>query len=90
MGGDAMVVVLAVAQTPIMVGAALARLPQPAAYPLSMRQGAMELKVMDRLTNELVQGGRAQPIGKIQTPFNASGARGGATWPGNALPNHQL
>ena len=70
MGGDTMVVLPPVAQSPIMVGAALDRLSQPTAYPLGVGQGAMELKVMDRVTKGLVHRGRAQSVGSIQTPSN--------------------
>ena len=69
-----------------MVGMDLDRPSHPTAYPPDIGQGALEMEVMDRVTKGLVQGGRAQPIIGIQTPSNASGARGGATWLGNGLP----
>ena len=90
MGGDTMVVIPPVAQTPVMVGAALNRLPQPVAYLPGMGQGALWMEVMERVTKGLVQGGRAQPISRTPILSNALGARGGITWPGNALPQHQL
>ena len=71
-------------QTPILVGLALDRLPQPAAYPPGVGQGASEIELMNRVIKGPVQGGRAQAITGIQTSSNASGARGGATWPANA------
>ena len=49
--------------------------PQPTAYPLGVRQGAMELGVMDRGTQGQAQGGRAQPIGGNQILSNALGTR---------------
>ena len=63
MGGDAMVVIPAVAQTPTMAEVALDRPPQPTAYPLGVGQGAMELGVMDRTIKGLAQGEMAQPVG---------------------------
>ena len=73
-----------------MVGLALDRPPKHAACPPGMGQRAPEMEVMARITRGLVQGGREQQIAGIQTPSNASGARGRATWPGNALPQCQL
>ena len=73
-----------------MVEKALYRPPKPTAYPLGMGQGALELGVMARVTKGLAQGGKAQPIGGTQILSNALGARGGATWQGNALPLCQL
>ena len=55
-------------------------------YPPGIGQGAPEMEVMDRVTKGLVQGGRAQPISGTQILSNTLGARGGATWPGYALP----
>ena len=52
--------------------------------------GALEMEVMDRVTKGLVQGGRAQLIGGTQILSNALGTRGGATWPGNVLPQQWL
>ena len=77
-------------QTPIMVGMALNRLPQPAAYPLGMGQGASEMEVMDRVTKGLVQGGRAQPICGIQIPSNASGAMVGPHGQGMPYPSNSF
>ena len=56
-----------------MVGVALDRPPQPAAYPLGVEQVATKIEVLDRVTKGLVQGGRVQPIAGIQSPSNASG-----------------
>ena len=55
--------------------------------PTGHGMGAMELGVMAK---GLAQGGRAQPIGVTHIVSNALGARGGATWQGNALPLCQL
>ena len=85
-----MVVTSPVAQTPTMVEVDPDRPPQPTAYPLGVGQGAMELEVVDRAIKGLAQGGREQPIGGTKILSNALGARGGATWLGNALPQHQL
>ena len=89
-GRGAIVVTPPVTQAPIMVGASLDRPPHPTAYPLGVGQGALEMGVMDKVTKGLAQGGRAQPIGGTQILSNALGAMGGVTWPGNALPQHQL
>ena len=72
------------------VGEAPDRPLHPTAYPLGVGQRVPEMEVMDRVTRGLVQGGRAQPIIRIQTPSNASSARGGTTWPWYAQPHHQL
>ena len=85
-----MVVTPPIAQTPTIVEVALDRPPQPTAYPLGLGQKAMELGVMARATEGLVQGGSAQRIGRTQILSNTLGTRGGATWQGNALPQHQL
>ena len=85
-----MVVTPPVTQTPTMVEVALDRPPQPTAYSLGLGQGAIEPGVMDRTIKGLAQGGRAQPIGGTQILSTVLGARGWATWPGNALPQHQL
>ena len=85
-----MVVVPPGTQTPILVGLDLDRLPQPAAYPPGVGQGASEMELMDRVTKGPVQGGRAQTITGIQTPSNASGARGGGHMARECLPQHQL
>ena len=58
--------------------------------PTGHEVGAPEMEVMDWLTKGLVQGGRAQLIGKTQILSNALGARGGATWPENVLPKQWL
>ena len=73
-----------------MLRASLDRLPQSTAYPPGMGPGTLDMEIMDQVTKDLVQGGRALPIIRIQTPSDASGARGGATWTGNALPQHWL
>ena len=58
--------------------------------PTGCGTGALEMEVMFRVTKGLAQGGRAQPVGRTQILSNAIGARGGATWPGNILPQHWL
>ena len=90
MGGDTKVVALPVTQIPVMVWVGLDRWPKATVYPLGMGQGATEMEAMDRVTKGLMQGQKVQPIFRIPTPSNASCARGGATWPGNALPQHWL
>ena len=70
-----------------MAGAALDKPPQPAAYPLGMGQGAMELGVMDRAAKGLAQEGRAQSIGRTQILSNALGARVGPHGQGMPYPN---
>ena len=77
-------------QTLTMVEVALDRPPKPAAYLQGVGQGARELGAIARVIRGLAQGERAQLIGRTQMPSNALGARGGATWQGNALPLHQL
>ena len=72
-----MVVVPPGTQTPILVGLALQRLSQSAAYPPAVWQGASGMELMDWVTKGPVQGGREQAITGIQTPSNASGARAG-------------
>ena len=88
--GYAIVVAPPVTQTHTMVGVTLDRQPQPTAYPLGMGLGAPGMEAITRVTRGLVQGGRVWPIIGIQMLSNALDARGGATWPGNALPQHQL
>ena len=48
------------------------------------------MEAMARVTKGLVEDGMMQPIVRTQTLSNASSGRGGATWPGNALPQCQL
>ena len=79
-----------VTQTPTMVEVALDRPPQPAAYPLDVGQGALEMEVMDRVSKGLAPGGRSHPIGRTQILSNVLDARGGVTWPEDALPQHWL
>ena len=61
-----MIVTPTVAQILVMVGVALDRPLQPAAYLVGMRQGALEMEVMGKVTKGLPQGEREQPIGRIQ------------------------
>ena len=71
-----------------MLGVALDRPPQSTAYPLGVGQGALEMKVVDRVAKGLVQGGMAQPIIRTQTPSNASGVRSGPH--GQGMPYHSI
>ena len=85
--GDAMVVIPLVTQTPIMVGMALDRPPQPAAYPLGMGHGALGMEVVDGVTKGIVQRGRARLVTGTQTPCNASGVRVGPYGQGIPYPS---
>ena len=86
-----MVVESSVTQIPIMVGASCPGQTTPSLQLTHWVWGrALEMEVIDRVSESLVQGGRVQPIIGIQTLSYAPVARVRATWPGNALPQYQL
>ena len=69
-GGDVMAVVPPGIQTPILVRATQDRLPQPAAYPLGVGQGTLEMEVMERETrDQCKEGGHRQSLGPKLPPM---------------------
>ena len=79
-----------VAQTPTIGRGDPDQMTQACSLPTRCEAGSTKNGAMTRITKGLQQGGMAQPIFRTQTLSNASGSWGDATWPGNALPQHQL
>ena len=83
-----MVVALLVTQIPIMIKSGTGQTTQAHSLPTGCGAGDLEMEVMDRVSKGLVQGGRAQPTLRIQTPSNVSGARVGPCGQGMPYSNN--